>query len=389
MMIDDLCPSVAVARVDSPELRDIETSLGAAIDDLGGLEQFVKPGMRVFLKPDLPAGEVSPELIADYMKLLTVVGQAVVACGGQVQIGDSLLFSREQIKRVWARTGLANIARTNGFEPVSLERAGTRPVIRQRRVYYVSRPATESDLIINLPRMRSAPSGHFRGAVWNLIGLLPGHQKIKTLESLGGPDGIAEVCADILSAVSPDLNIMYLPPESEISGRAAPIGLHGGALFVSCDAVALDTVVSELTGYEPESAPVLSAAAEAGLGIGRKESIRLRYPAGEPAPAQDRWAAVAPARRKLHRLAMGLVSSALTARIKVHRSHCSACGMCVNNCHINGLAEINGSPEPIWRESKCVHCWTCVENCPESALEIRWGLFSGGALSLWRKFCDV
>ena len=388
-MKESLCPSVAVARIDSRESRDIETSLRAAIDDLGGLEQFVKPGMRVFLKPDLPAGETSPELLGDYMKLLTAVGLAVVACGGKVQVGDSLLFSRERIKGVWARTGLAAIARANGFEPVNLERAGTRPVIRRRRVYYISRSAEESDLVINLPRMRSALTGHFRGAVWNLIGLLPGQQKIKTLESLGGPDGIAEVCTDILSAVSPGLNIMYIPPQFADNSRFAPIRPCSGILLASPDAVAMDTVACELTGYEPESDPVLWAASEAGLGMGRREGIRMRYPAGELEPVRDRLTASPPPRQRFQRLAMGVVSAALTARLKVDKSCCSYCGVCVNNCHINGLAESSGRREPIWRESKCVHCWTCVENCPESALEIHWGLFSSAALRLWRKICDV
>jgi len=388
-MIENLCPSVTVARIDSRDCRDIESSLAAAIEDLGGFERFVKPGMRVFLKPDLPASEAPLHTVDDYMRLLTAVGQAIVACGGEVLVGDSMLFSREQIKRVWERIDLTKVARANGFQPVNLERAGTRPVIRKRRVYYISRAATESDLVINLPRMRSVPSGYFKGAVWNLIGLLPGNQKIKTLQSLGGPGSIAEVCADILSAVSPDVNIMFVPRDIDKRRNGCRMGPPGGAVLASSDAVALDTVVSELTGYAPESDPVLSAATDAGLGIGRKEGIRVRYLTGEPEPIKDRAAVVPPTRHRLYGLAMGVISSALTARIEVNRSRCSACGVCVNNCYINGLTGNSDRREPIWRESSCVHCWTCVENCPQSALEIRWGVLSGGALRLWRKICDA
>jgi uncharacterized protein (DUF362 family) len=51
MMIENLCPSVTVAKIDSRDYRDIESALAAAIEGPGGFERFVKPGMRVFLKP--------------------------------------------------------------------------------------------------------------------------------------------------------------------------------------------------------------------------------------------------------------------------------------------------------------------------------------------------
>ena len=167
-------------------------------------------------------------------------------------------------------------------------------------------------------------------------------------------------------------------------------GSEWGVLMASCDAVALDTVASDLSGHDFESDPVLSAAAEAGLGIGHPEGIRVRLVSGQARmPKAGRPAGDSSMRRRLSEAALGLASTALTARLRVDRARCSACGVCVNNCHINGLAEAGDSPGPIWRESLCVHCWTCVENCPEGALEIRYGLFSGGARRLWRKICDV
>jgi ferredoxin len=181
---------------------------------------------------------------------------------------------------------------------------------------------------------------------------------------------------------------MFLPPDIDRRGNSGRIGFSGGTLFASSDAVALDTVVSELTGHVAESDPVLSAAADAGLGIGRKEGIRVRYLTGKPKLASNLPIVASSTGRRFYGVAMGLMSSALTARLEIDRSRCTACGVCVNNCHIKGLAENSNHREPIWRESVCVHCWTCVENCPQGALDIRWGLLSGGAFSLWRKICD-
>ena len=46
--------------------------------------------------------------------------------------------------------------------------------------------------------------------------------------------------------------------------------------------------------------------------------------------------------------------------------NCVACGLCVNACPIDAIAE--GNPYVI-DEEKCVGCGVCAEACPTQAIE--------------------
>lgn len=363
-----ILPTVAVVRSDFGRTDLLEQGLRQALAHLGGMETFVRAGQRVLLKPDLmrdyPGGTgptSDPEFVA-------AVGRLVAEHGARVMIGDSPFVLRGSLESFWKATGMAEIAARDGFELVNFERAGSRAVPIDTTVYYISRAVAEADVVINIPRLKADVWTGFAGGLRNMFGVIPGFQKGRLYKRGFNSKNLARTLVDVFSAVKPSLTIMEV---SSTNGQNRPAVASDGFVVASSDAVALDTVVTEILGFNPDKMYTVRFGADAGLGIGWPEGIII---AGERL-AQLRKTVRGSVRRRslgfMPGMALNLVEPMIWMRSFVDGDVCDGCGACIEFCPTKALHFREGSDKPTINYNLCINCWAGLSNCPAKAISLR------------------
>ncbi|MDD5425031.1 MAG: DUF362 domain-containing protein [candidate division Zixibacteria bacterium] len=369
-MLRELIPKVAVVKANSYERRYLDERLRDLLRLIGGLESYVKPGMKVLLKPNLLSAKPPEWAITTHPELVAAVAEMVRALGAEVKIGDSPAGAKTGIKRVWDNTGLAHIASRDNLELVGFERAGTRPLKVDRSTYYVSRPVLEADLVINLPKLKTHVLTLMTGAVKNMFGVIPGFRKGMYHKEAPNPRHFARVVVDIFSTVQPALNIMDAIWVMEGDGPASGTVRPGNMLLASTDAVAMDTVAASIMGLNPQKVHTIRYAADAGLGIGWLEGIALvGHRLGEL--KLDNFKLTSNLGMELlPKFLMDAVGPFVWMRPKADENICLMCGECVKSCPTRAMKQPDDDSTPMVDKDLCINCWCCHEICPENAIYI-------------------
>lgn len=112
--------TVSLVRCETYEPRVLESSVRHAVDLLGGISSFVKPGDRVLLKPNLLSAHPPERRITTDPELVRAVCKLVLEAGGRPFIGDSP--GLDPFGRVAEKTGMADMAKQLGIELVELNK---------------------------------------------------------------------------------------------------------------------------------------------------------------------------------------------------------------------------------------------------------------------------
>ena len=116
--------TVSLVKCASYEAEEIRSALRRALEPLGGIEAFVKSGQRVLLKPNLLSAKDPARAITTHPHLVEAVAEEVRRVGAVPFIGDSPGGAIRGIKRVWANTGMEEMARRAGTRARELRGLG-------------------------------------------------------------------------------------------------------------------------------------------------------------------------------------------------------------------------------------------------------------------------
>lgn len=361
--------SVAECRAYDPEA--VRSAVEKALAPLGGIARFVRPGMRVLLKPNLVSSAPLERAVTTHPALVRAVAEMVQEAGGEVWIGDSPAGPAGREVRLWHRAGLTDVADATGARLVPFDRAVWREV--GGRDYPIAAPVLEADLVISLPKLKTHTLTLYTGAIKNLFGTVPGTRKREIHFRAPGLPDFSRALVDVLELVRPRLTIVdgVWGQEGNGPGSGGTPRLYG-CLAASEDPVALDRVLSGAMGCRRGDVLHLEEAAARGLGEGDPARIRVvgdthvldfgpvRLPGVHrwlrfPVP---RWLA-APLRRATRR----------RPRITDPAS-CIGCGQCAEACPREAIAP--GKP-PRFDLERCIGCMCCAEICPQGILVPQWG----------------
>ena len=351
------CPSYA------PDL--VRQSVMASLAPLGGMARFVRPGMRVLLKPNLLSA-AEPELaVTTHPAVVRVVAELVQEAGGTVLVGDSPSGPIENNPPVWRQSGVGQAAAQVGatvvpFDGVTWKRLNATD-------YFVARPVLEADLVINLPKLKTHAFALYTGAVKNLFGVIPGNRKREVHARAPGIQEFSEALVDVVELVRPRLTIMdaVLGQEGNGPGKSGT-PRHYGRVAASEDPVALDAVLAQAMGYRPGQVTHLAMAASRGLGVADLEAIQVE---GTPSRLLEFGPVRLPAMHWYLR-APGWVGTlaqrAMRVRPRLAAAVCASCGRCVEVCP-RQVITMNSLPD--FDLEECVGCFCCAEVCPQGAIE--------------------
>ena len=229
-----------------------------ALELMGGMNQFVKKGQTVVVKPNIGFPRV-PEIAATTNPAL--VGAVVKACrdagAGRVYVFDNVVLTTSRNAQTCYRlSGIEPAARAAGAIVVPVDdfsyREVTIPGAKTLKTAEVHSLVLDSDVLINVPVLKHHSSAHLTIAMKNLMGVV----KSRMIYHLSGLD---QCIADFCLYRKPDLNIvdayrvlMSRGPGGPTDPKSADVSLKK-ALLMSKDIVAVDAAAAKIFGVDPET----------------------------------------------------------------------------------------------------------------------------------------
>ncbi len=256
--------------------QDIPLLVRETISALGGMENFVKPGEVVVVKPNI-GWDRTVELAANTHPgvVKTLVQLCLEAGAKQVRIFDRTCNDE---RRCYTQSGIRSAVESIRSERVSLEymdrRAYKELTIKggqafDRWEFYM--PVIEADRLINVPIAKHHSISQLTLGMKNLMGVIGGNRGRLH-------HNIAESLSDIASVIHSDLTVVdatrILTANGPQGGRLKDVR-NLDTLIASPDIVAADAYATTLFGLSPEQVPTVVAAARRGLGVMDLEQVRM------------------------------------------------------------------------------------------------------------------
>lgn len=361
--------SVALVSCGDYEKQTVDRAIRQALSLLGGLEAFVKPGMKVAIKPNLVHKSKPEQCAVTHPAIVEAVARQVRELGAEVVLAESPggPYNQAVLRGVYAASGMAEAAERTGM---TLNFDCSERVVKneQAAVYRempILTPLAQADVIINIAKLKSHTLTVYSGATKNLYGAIPGLLKAELHFRFQSREAFSDMLVDIAEAVAPQLSIIdgVWGMEGEGPGTGDPKKM--GVLLASASPYALDDAAAGLLGFDREEIPVLVAAQKRGL-LGEVQILgeaaeRCRVENFVRASDSDGDFAGA----KLPGWLARPVSNWLALKPKILPEVCVGCGICAGVCPAH-VIEMKGKAKI--HKKACIRCFCCMEFCPKKAV---------------------
>jgi uncharacterized protein (DUF362 family)/Pyruvate/2-oxoacid:ferredoxin oxidoreductase delta subunit len=360
-----------VALIKCPDYSSpkLEMAVREAVDLCGGLEDLVRPGDKVLIKPNLlGAHEVEKRVTTD-PSVVRAVARMVLDLRGRPFISDSPALTT--FSRAAAKTGITQVAKELGIEAKAFSEPSnvTPPEPRVHSNLEIAREALEADAVINLPKLKTHSQMLLTLGVKNIFGTVLGKRKAEW-HFVAGADRLAfaSMMLDVYRSVAPGLTIMDGVWGMEGHGPSNGQPKHIGLMAASRDALALDMAVCELLGVPLQRFPLAMAAEERGL---MPASMEIVGADSKDLAVPDYQVPELGGLSFLPGPMAGMMRRRLVSK-PVQQGQCSGCGECVEICPAGAV--ITKKAGVRFDYDLCIRCYCCQEVCPSDAIGFKQGL---------------
>jgi uncharacterized protein (DUF362 family) len=263
-------PHLVVARGTDPEVN-VRQGLKA----LGGIEQFMKPGADVIIKPNICvpynnyeyASTTNPWVVGALVKLCLEGGAKRVRVmdfpfGGPAQ--DCYLSSGIQ-EQVIAAGGDMEVMQSIKYVTTDIPGA-----VRLKKVSVYS-DILNADLLINVPIAKDHGLATLTLGLKNLMGTIQKREQIHT--------SFENSLVDLATLVRPQITVIdamrTLMANGPTGGNLSDVKLQN-TVILSQDIVAADSYATTLFGMTAQDIPYIIKAAERGLGSADLNSFKIQ-----------------------------------------------------------------------------------------------------------------
>ena len=263
---------VSIARTEqSPEYEQILSAVEKAVDLIGGIREFVRPGQKVLVNPSWVSVVPKREQAAITLPEVTrAVADIVKSAGANPIIAESSAIGIDS-EKVIQDSGYLEL-RNLGYEVVDLKQTDivmmeipNGKIFKEIQTFKLVK---EADVIIPVAKLKTHDQMELTLAIKKLKGLLSDKYKREFHQQ-----GVFEACVDWYEALRPQLSIVDAIYCQEGLGPIFGKPVEMDLIVAGQDAVAVDAVCGFITGFEPEEVPITLEAAQRGLGVMTRDAI--------------------------------------------------------------------------------------------------------------------
>ncbi|MEX2428391.1 MAG: DUF362 domain-containing protein [Bacteroidales bacterium] len=245
-----------------------------AIAKLGGMGQFVKPGQKVLVKPnigwDAPperAANTNPQLISRVTKSCLDAGASEVVVFDHTCDEWARCYRNSKIEEFAVNAG-AKVRPGNNesfYKEVSIPQGKSLTTAKVHQILL------DADVFINVPVLKHHSSTRVTLAMKNLMGVVWDRRYYHR-------NDLSQCIADFLTYRKPDLNIIdgyRMLTRNDPKGVAESDVADLKALIAGRDIVAVDAAATLMFGEKPENINHLRIAQEMGLGTMNLDNLSI------------------------------------------------------------------------------------------------------------------
>jgi uncharacterized protein (DUF362 family)/Pyruvate/2-oxoacid:ferredoxin oxidoreductase delta subunit len=364
---------VVLLRCDEYDVDPIRNKIESGFSLLGGIRPFFKEKERILLKPNLLAPDAPDMATTTHPAVFEALARVLLDNGIALAWGDSPGF--HSLQKVAKKAGILDCAQKLGI-PTADFKEKTRVVFEraaQNRVFEIARGVVECDGIVSIPKLKTHGLTLFTGSIKNQFGCIPGMAKPGFHAKLEDPDRFSQMLVDLTMYLRPRLYLMdgIVAMEGNGPRRGSPVAL--GALLMSDDPVALDTVACRLIRLDPRKVAPIVLGDRTGLGTMSDIEVlgdsvdALKRPFKLPRYSGN-FKSIPPFIRNALKKIMTQVPA-------IDRKKCVKCHECHGICPTipkSIFIDDERYPRHVYRT--CIRCYCCQEICPANAISIRFKL---------------
>jgi uncharacterized protein (DUF362 family)/Pyruvate/2-oxoacid:ferredoxin oxidoreductase delta subunit len=366
---------VALVRCNIYDEKAVFEAVQQGVELLGGMQNFIQPGEKILLKPNVLVGEAPEKLIGPHPLVFQAVARLAKEVTPNLSYGDSPGAGKHtgQLRRA----GFTKIAEQMGIALADFEGGrevhfADSPFIKQ---FSLANGVLDSDGLISISKFKTHQLTRITGAIKNQFGCVPGLLKMQFHIKLPDPLDFAKMLVCLNLYIRPRLYVMDGITAMQGNGPRGGTAAQMNVLLFSADPAALDATACRMIGLNPEFVPTLAPAREWGLGTYRSEEIEL---VGDPLESfvnKNFEVMRAPVKPVMRSSALPFVRNLISPRPVIDAAKCLKCGTCVKHCpaepkaidwHDGDLTKI-----PTYKYERCIRCFCCQELCPELAISVQ------------------
>ncbi len=352
---------------------EIYISVKAHFDAFGGIEKFVHPGDKVFIKVNMLMGRKPETATTTHPALVYATAKLAREAGGRVVIGDSPggPYTKAMLERGYRMCGYTEVAERSGTTLNIDTSSKVQPFPEGNicKAFNLITPWHEADCYISLCKCKTHAMTGFTGAVKNNFGLIPGLEKPEFHMRYQEAQEFSTMLVDLCRCASPDFTIMDAIVGMEGDGPSGGTPREIGLTIASDNPFALDSIAVKAIGFTPDEALTLKKSMEMGAC-----PVEIRVVGDDVTlPVLDDYM-----RAKSHdvtptRGLPGFIRRPIDRFAQPHpvvmKDKCIGCGECALSCPAKTIKIVDGKANI--DRSKCIRCFCCQEMCRPKAIKIK------------------
>jgi len=355
---------VSIVKCENYDQENIDSAVNIALKLIGGIDDLIKPGINVLLKPNLLMAIAPENGTTTHPAIVKAMIKKIQELGGNVSVGDSSSWSTDLALK---KCGIIEVAESlnakalnfNEFTPETIQL----PEESVLEEIHVAKPVVDADVIISLPKLKVHELMGFTGAIKNHFGTIVGQYKGLIHKKLKKPSNFAKGLIDIYLQNKPELILMDgVISVKGTAGKGKPKKI--GVILASRDGFALDTVAASIIKLKLEKLPVNKQAIKRGIEGNKLEEVEVVGETIENINVRF---------KKVNTVTHGFMSLFHSiiqpkAKQKVKKKLCIKCEVCLKICPVEAITM---NPYPIFNFKECIRCYCCKEVCQQGAIKVK------------------
>jgi uncharacterized protein (DUF362 family)/Pyruvate/2-oxoacid:ferredoxin oxidoreductase delta subunit len=347
-----------ICKNGSYDYQTLKPTIFDMLTDLGG--NLINRQTSVLIKPNLLMPAKPEYCILTHPFVVKAVAEYVLDKGGHPLIADSPAMG--SFKKIKKDGGYSEALEDLDVDIKAFDTTVALDIGRPFGKIEVAREAVESDVIINLPKLKTHTGMLLSLGVKNLFGCIVGLKKPEWhLKSGVDREMFARLLVQIYHTINPSITLVdgIQALQGQGPGKSG-VPRHLGILVGGRDAFAVDMAICSMLGIKPDELPTLEAAKKLGM-----LDTEVEFEGEFNAVGDFRVPMLAPLTfgpKPVHKF----MRKHLLQRPEADDLLCQLCGECWQYCPAKAITP---NKEQIdFDFDVCIRCYCCIEICPHGAL---------------------